>query len=109
MLTLKILVGCASDKGIKPRNEDFVGVHFPDGSELTLKGAVAAIADGMSSSEAGQHASQCCVVSFLADYYSTPDSWSVKHAAQKFYPPLIRGFTVKVKRVINPQKAWSAP
>ena len=83
MLTLKILVGCASDKGIKPRNEDFVGVHFPDGSELTLKGAVAAIADGMSSSEAGQHASQCCVVSFLADYYSTPDSWSVKHAAQK--------------------------
>ena len=83
MLKLKILVGVASDKGIKPRNEDFVGTHFPDGSELTLKGAVAAIADGMSGSEAGQQASQCCVVSFLADYYSTPDSWSVKHAAQK--------------------------
>lgn len=80
---LKLHAAHATDKGIKPRNEDFVGALFPEGSELTLKGAVAAIADGMSGSEAGQKASQCCVISFLEDYYSTPDSWSVKHAGQK--------------------------
>lgn len=80
---LKLHAAHATDKGIKPRNEDFVGALFPDGSELTLKGAVAVIADGMSGSEAGQKASQCCVISFLEDYYSTPDSWSVKHAGQK--------------------------
>jgi len=80
---LKLHAAHATDKGIKPRNEDFVGALFPEGSELILKGAVAAIADGMSGSEAGQKASQCCVISFLEDYYSTPDSWSVKHAGQK--------------------------
>ncbi len=37
----------------------------------------------MSGSEAGKQASHCCVVSFLSDYYSTSDSWSVKHAGQK--------------------------
>jgi serine/threonine protein kinase len=47
------------------------------------KGLVAAIADGMSGSEGGRQASHCCVASFLADYYSTPDSWSVKQAGQK--------------------------
>ncbi len=83
MLKLKLLAANASDKGIKPRNEDFVGVSLPNGSELMLKGAVAIIADGMSGCEAGHQASQCCVVSFLEDYYSTPDSWTVKHAGQK--------------------------
>lgn len=83
MLKLKLLAAHATDKGIKPRNEDCVGAKLPDGSELTLKGAVAIIADGMSGCEAGHQASQCCVVSFLEDYYSTPDSWSVKHAGQK--------------------------
>ena len=80
---LKLHIAHATDKGIKSRNEDFVGALFPEGSELILKGAVAVIADGMSGSEAGQKASQCCVISFLEDYYSTPDSWSVKHAGQK--------------------------
>ncbi len=37
----------------------------------------------MSGSDAGKQASHCCVVSFLNDYYSTPDSWSVKQAGQK--------------------------
>ncbi len=37
----------------------------------------------MSGSDAGKQASHCCVISFLSDYYSTPDSWSVKHAGQK--------------------------
>jgi serine/threonine protein phosphatase PrpC len=80
---LRISLGHASDKGIKADNEDFFGALVPEEPQLTYKGIAVAIADGMSSSDAGKQASHCCVVSFLEDYYSTPDSWSVVHAGQK--------------------------
>jgi len=83
MPKLQINIGYASDKGIKEDNEDFFGSLIPDGSQLVYKGIAIAIADGMSGSDAGKQASHCCVVSFLDDYYSTPDSWSVKQAGQK--------------------------
>ena len=83
MTTLKAIIGFATDKGEKADNEDFVGVIVPNEPQLTHKGIVAAIADGMSGSDAGKLASQSCVGSFLSDYYSTPDSWSVKQAGQK--------------------------
>jgi serine/threonine protein phosphatase PrpC len=81
--TLKISIGYASDKGIKPDNEDFFGSIVPEDPQLTHKGIAVAVADGMSGCDAGKQASHCCVVSFLSDYYSTPESWSVKHAGQK--------------------------
>lgn len=81
--TLKISIGYASDKGIKPDNEDFFGSLIPEGPQLTHKGITVAIADGMSGSDAGKQASHSCVISFLNDYYSTPDSWSAKYAGQK--------------------------
>ncbi|MDO9169903.1 MAG: bifunctional protein-serine/threonine kinase/phosphatase [Methylobacter sp.] len=83
MPTLKVSIGSASDKGIKPDNEDFFGALIPEGSQLLHKGIAVAIADGMSGSDAGKQASHCCVISFLSDYYSSPDSWSVKLAGQK--------------------------
>ncbi|MEQ1543783.1 bifunctional protein-serine/threonine kinase/phosphatase [Methyloglobulus sp.] len=83
MTTLKASVGFATDKGIKDDNEDFVGAIISNEPQLTHKGIVAAIADGMSGSDAGKQASQACVASFLNDYFSTPDSWSVKQAGQK--------------------------
>jgi serine/threonine protein phosphatase PrpC len=82
-MELKVSIGFASDKGVKAENEDFVGSLIPKGSLLIHKGIAAAIADGMSGSDAGKQASHCCVVSFLNDYYSTPDSWSVIQAGQK--------------------------
>jgi serine/threonine protein kinase len=81
--SLKVSLGFATDPGIKPDNEDFVGAIIPDEPQLTHKGVVAAIADGMSGSDAGKLASQACIASFLNDYFSTPDSWSVKQAGQK--------------------------
>lgn len=80
---LKVSIGGCSDRGIKADNEDFFGAMVPKEPQLTLKGVAVAIADGMSGSEAGKDASQCCVISFLEDYYSTPDSWSVVKAGQK--------------------------
>jgi len=81
--SLKASVGFATDKGVKADNEDFVGSIIPNEPQLTHKGIAAAIADGMSGSDAGKLASQSCVGSFLSDYFSTPDSWSVKQAGQK--------------------------
>jgi len=80
---LTISSGQCSDAGIKPDNEDFHGITEPNEPQLTLKGIAIAIADGMSGSDAGKVASQASVIGFMSDYYSTPDSWSVKHAAQK--------------------------
>lgn len=81
--TLKVSIGSFSEKGIKARNEDFLGAVLAEGAQLSHKGIALAIADGMSGSDAGHEASHCCVASFLSDYYSTPDSWSVKQAGQK--------------------------
>ncbi len=85
---LAISIGYYSDKGIKADNDDFVSSKIPDNQDLRTKGIVVAIADGMSSSEAGKEASHACVNGFINDYYSTPDSWSVKNAAQKIMSAL---------------------
>ncbi|NOU23570.1 MAG: serine/threonine-protein phosphatase, partial [Methyloglobulus sp.] len=81
--SLKATIGFATDKGIKDDNEDFVGAIIPNEPQLTHKGIAAAIADGMSGSDAGKLASQSCVASFFSDYFSTPDSWSVIHSGQQ--------------------------
>ena len=73
-------VDCAqlSHSGIKPVNEDSIGIRIPEGSLLTHKGIVAVIADGVSAAEAGREASQACVQNFLYDYYCTPETWTVQ-------------------------------
>lgn len=81
---LKINVGSYSDKGLKEENQDSVGHVIPENMTLlTGKGAAFALADGVSSSAEAKQASQCCVTGFLEDYFSTPDSWSVKKSGGK--------------------------
>jgi len=81
--TLSIRLGQHSIAGIKPQNEDFYGALIPTDATLDSKGICVAIADGVSASEGGKEASQIAVRQFLDDYYSTPDSWSTKHAVTK--------------------------
>lgn len=83
MSQLTISIGQASDKGIKERNEDFYGALIPNDESLETKGIVCAIADGMGSCEFAAEASEQCVKSFINDYYSTPETWSVKKSAGK--------------------------
>lgn len=79
---LKVSIGQYSTKGRKEINQDFHDVHIPNEPQLTSKGVAIAIADGISSSEVSQEASKISVVSFLEDYFSTSDSWTVKKSAQ---------------------------
>ena len=80
---LKISVGQHSDKGRKETNQDFNGVLIPQEPLLTTKGIAIALADGISSSDVSQIASESAVKSFLTDYYCTSESWSVKTSAHR--------------------------
>src|SRR5215207_6797460 len=80
---LKISVGQYSDKGRKEINQDFHGVLIPDEPLLSLKGIAVVLADGISSSNVSQIASESAVKSFLTDYYCTSETWSVKMSAQR--------------------------
>jgi len=82
-LSLSIIAGQYSEKGIKEANEDSCAIHVPGGSLLTSKGIVAVIADGVSSSLAGREASETCVRAMVTDYYSTPETWTVRNSCQK--------------------------
>lgn len=77
---LAVEIGQHSIAGRKPRNDDSYGVAIPAGRMLEIKGVAAAIADGMSSSEAAKEASECCVRTFLEDYYATHETWTVPHS-----------------------------
>lgn len=80
---LKITVGQSSDKGRKAVNQDFYAAYLPREPQLSTKGAAIALADGISSSDVGQIASQTAVRAFLEDYYCTSEAWSVKRSAQQ--------------------------
>ena len=80
---LKVAVGQHTSAGRKPINQDFHGVCIPDGVELHSKGIAIALADGISSSEVSQVASETSIKSFLSDYYCTSDAWAVKTSVQK--------------------------
>ncbi|MEH6559154.1 MAG: bifunctional protein-serine/threonine kinase/phosphatase [Oceanicoccus sp.] len=79
---LKVSVGQYSDKGRKPLNQDFTGIYIPEEPLLSSKGIAVAIADGISSSNVSQIASEIAVSSFLQDYASTSECWSVKKSAE---------------------------
>ncbi len=80
---LQISVGQHSDKGRKEINQDFHGVLIPTEPLLSLKGVAVVLADGISSSNVSQIASESAVKSFLTDYYCTSESWSVKTSAHR--------------------------
>jgi serine/threonine protein kinase len=80
---LGVSIGSATNKGVKPINQDFMGSLIPEEPLLSAKGIVLAMADGISSSQVSQIASQTAISSFLDDYYCTSESWSVKSSVQK--------------------------
>jgi len=80
---LAISVGQYSDKGRKDLNQDFYGVLIPNEPLLSSKGIAIAIADGISSSEVSQIASEATVRGLLDDYFCTSETWSVKKSADQ--------------------------
>lgn len=81
--SLNIRLGQYSTAGRKAVNQDFHGAFLADATQKERKGIAIALADGISSSNVSQIASAAAVKSFLADYYCTPDVWSVRKSAQR--------------------------
>ena len=103
---LSFTVAQRSVAGKKAQNEDAIGIRLPKDSTLTNKGAVAVIADGVSAAEAGKEASETCVRNFLYDYYSTPDSWSVKKSTSQVLTALNRWLYSQGRQYNDAQKGY---
>ena len=81
--SLKLTIAQQSVRGLKPINQDYCGSKQPDNDLIHSKGAVVAIADGISSSEVSGVASESAISNFISDYYATSEAWSVKKSALK--------------------------
>ncbi|TYK65270.1 bifunctional protein-serine/threonine kinase/phosphatase [Colwellia echini] len=103
---LSFTVAQRSVAGKKPQNEDAIGIRLPKDSTLINKGAVAVIADGVSAAEAGKEASETCVRNFLYDYYSTPESWSVKKSTSQVLTALNRWLYGQGQQYNDAQKGY---
>ena len=94
----QVAIGQWADRGRKPVQQDFHGACVPCAgsisdpvgatgaswsSSFSSKGIALALADGISSSEVSQEASEHAVAAFLADYYATPDAWSVRTSVER--------------------------
>lgn len=82
-MPLTVTTGHHSVAGVRPRNEDFVGLVTPNEPDLSSKGLIAAIADGVSGNEGGREASEYSVRGLLTDYYATPDTWEITTSLEK--------------------------
>ncbi|MDH5432554.1 MAG: protein kinase [Gammaproteobacteria bacterium] len=104
---LAVHIGKNSIVGTKSQNEDCAGSFVPDiEATLTSKGIAVAIADGVSSAEAGKEASQTAVHNFLEDYFQTPDTWSVSHSGQKILTAINLKLYRKSHEFINEEKGY---
>lgn len=72
-----------TETGLRERNEDFVGMVTPSEPEISTKGMIAAVADGVSGSDGGREAAEYSVRGLLTDYYATPDTWPVTQALDR--------------------------
>ena len=82
-MSLEFLTGSSSVIGQRERNEDFAGLVTPTGATLNLKGAIFAVADGVSGNAGGREAAEMTVRTLLTDYYATPDTWEIPVALDK--------------------------
>lgn len=80
---LTLSIGQYSDKGRKEINQDFHGACIPKEPQLSSKGLAIALADGISSSDVSQIASESTVKGFLEDYFCTSEAWSVRKSVQQ--------------------------
>jgi protein phosphatase len=81
--TLNFRVGQATHINGCEANEDYAGFVTPERSELAQKGALIALADGVSGNSGGRAAAEHTVRSLLADYYATPETWEIPLSLDK--------------------------
>jgi serine/threonine protein phosphatase PrpC len=91
-MAFELDIGFTSLAGPKAINEDFAAAMLPEPGRESL-GAIAAVADGVSTGGMGREAAQTTVTSLVRDYFATPETWDT---------------TVALDRIIGAQNAWLA-
>ena len=81
--TLQLETGFASLQGPREDNQDFGAFLLPRPADLALRGAVAAVADGVGGAAGGRIAAETCVRQFLDAYYSLPETLGVEGLAAR--------------------------
>jgi protein phosphatase len=94
----RIELGYSSLTGPRPRNEDFLGAVTPEGAELSAKGILAAIADGLGGHAQGREAAEQTVRGLLSDFYATPQTWGVTQSLDKVLAALNRWLNACAQR-----------
>lgn len=104
---LELRYSSICEAGIKPANEDAVAVNLPgDAHLLAYKGACFALADGVSTAEAGQQASERAVNRFCREYTQTPDSWSVAYSATQLLATINNELYELSHQFVHEQKGY---
>ncbi len=91
-MSFQVDIGHASERGQRPRNEDFAAALAPPPHEAA-RGLVAAVADGVSTGGHGRAAAQTAVISLVEDFHAVPATWEV---------------SVTLDRLIAAHNAWLA-
>ena len=91
-MSFELDCGCASETGRKALNEDWAALQRGLGRDRE-RGAIAAIADGVSAGGNGREAAQTTVNTLLNDYFATPDTWDT---------------TVALDRILAAHNGWLA-
>lgn len=79
--SLQVRTGFCTACGKRSRNEDYFGFFAPTGPQLTVKGIVAAVADGIGGAAGGRVAAEVTVRGFIEGYYGVAETLSVERAA----------------------------
>ena len=91
-MSFELDTGYTSQAGRKALNEDFAAVVQGQGRDRD-RGAIAAIADGVTMGGNGREAAQTTVNTLVNDYFATPDTWDT---------------TVALDRILSAHNGWLA-
>lgn len=91
-MSFELDYGQTSLAGRKDVNEDFAALVVGQGRDRD-RGAIAAVADGVSTGGNGREAAQTTVHTLVSDYFATPDTWDT---------------TVALDRILFAHNGWLA-
>ncbi len=106
---LEVRWGAYSGAGDKAQNQDCHAVAVPDFSASERQVAIAAVADGISSSQVSQYASELAINQFIRDFPLTSELWSAKRAVQHVIAAINTRLYVKTQTSAyqdNPERGY---
>lgn len=87
---LLVAGGHASERGVRPDNQDFAGIYEGTALEQVRHGMIAVVADGVGGAKGGRIASELAVRALIDGLYDQPDTIGVAAAAHRVMAPYNR-------------------